>query len=109
MDKESSDHGREKVLIVDTDKCTGCKVCELVCSMAKLGEFNPRKSYVRVLKNKEMDINIVALGTKYDFCGECVEWCLPGAIRFVDLEEAAIMRKGAKIGCFPAPVVGSGI
>ena len=93
------------MLIVDTDKCTGCKVCELACSMAKLGEFNPRKSYIRVLRNKEMDINMVVLGTKCDFCGECIGWCLPGAIKFVDLDEAILKWKGIKVGSLPAPLI----
>ena len=94
----------EKVLIADADKCTGCRVCELVCSMAHQGEFNPKKSYIRVMKNKEMDINIVTMGIKCDYCGECVESCLPGALKFVDLEEAILKWKGVKIGSFPAPL-----
>jgi len=95
----------EKALIVDADKCTGCKVCELICSMAKYGEYNPRKSYIRVLKNRDMDVNIVTLDQRCDFsCNLCVEGCLPGAIKFVSLEEAAILRKANRIGIFPAPV-----
>ena len=97
----------DKVLIVDTDKCTGCKICELMCSMTKLGEFNPRKSYIRVLKNKEMDINMVALDTRCDFCGECIEYCLPEAIRFVDFHEAIVKWKGVRAGSFPAPLISS--
>jgi carbon-monoxide dehydrogenase iron sulfur subunit len=95
----------EKVLIIDTDKCTGCKICELVCSMAKLGEFNPKKSYIRVLRNKDMDINLVALGTSCDFCGECLRWCAPGAIKFVDFDEAILKWKGVKVGSLPAPLI----
>ena len=95
----------EKVLIVNTDKCTGCRVCELVCSMAKQNEFNPRKSYIRVLRNKEMDFNMVSLGTKCDFCGQCVEWCLPEAIKFVNREEAAMIWKPNKAGSLPAPLL----
>ncbi len=97
----------QKVLIVDTDKCTGCKVCELICSMTKENEFNPSKSYIRVIRNQEMDINMVALGVKRNFCNECVEWCLPRAIEFVDLHEAIVKWKGTKVGSLPAPLFGS--
>ena len=97
----------EKVLIVDTDKCTACRVCELVCSMSKEGEFNPKRSRIRVMRNKEMDINMVTLGTKCDFCGECVEWCLPQALKFVELDEAILKWKGIKVGSLPAPLFGN--
>lgn len=97
-----------KVLIADGDKCTGCKVCELICSMARSGEYNPLKSCIKVLRNVEMDVNIPALEAACDFCGKCIEWCFPKAIRFVSLEEAAIMRKGVRIGQFPAPFISSG-
>ena len=95
----------EKVLIVDGDRCTGCKVCELICSMARSGEYNPKKSCIKVLRNMELDVNIPVIAVTCDFCGKCAEWCFHDAIRFVDVEEAAIMRKEAKVGCFPAPVI----
>ena len=95
----------EKVLIVDGEKCTGCQVCELICSMVKTGEYNPQKSCIRVLKNIELDVSIPVIETTCDFCGKCAEWCFQEAIRFVDYEEAALIRKGAKIGCFPSPMV----
>ena len=95
----------EKVLIVDADKCTGCCVCELICSMAKHGEYNPRKSYIKVMKNREMSVDIVACDVRCDFCNKCVEWCLPRAIRFVSLSEAAVIRKQNKIGIFPVPLL----
>ena len=97
----------ERVLVVDTDKCTGCRVCELACSLKKQGEFAPSKSHIRVLKNKDMDINIVALGTKCDYCGECVDWCAPKALQFVGLKEAIIQWKGTKVGTMPAPLISS--
>ena len=97
----------EKVLIVDTDKCTGCRYCEIICSMAKTGEFNPKKAHIRVLRNQEMDVCMVTLGTGCDFCGECVKWCMPQAIRFVDYKEAVLQWKGIKIGSLPAPLHGS--
>ena len=98
---------KEKVLIVDAEKCTGCKVCELVCSMTKQGEYSPTKSYIRVMKNWEMDVNVVTLDLHCDFCNECVDWCGSKAIRFVGHEEAAVLRKNNRMGVFPAPLVKS--
>lgn len=96
----------EKVLIVDTDKCTGCRACELACSISKTAEFNPRQANIRVMKNKEMDINMVTLSVKCDFCNACVNACLPGAIKFVDFKEAVITWKAVRVGSMPAPLYG---
>lgn len=95
----------DKVLIVDGDKCTGCRVCELICSMIKCGEYDPKNSCIKVLKNREMDVNIPVLDVTCDFCEKCAEWCFEQAISFVSREEAFIQRKTAKIGIFPAPIV----
>jgi Fe-S-cluster-containing dehydrogenase component len=95
----------EKVLIFDSNKCTGCRICELTCSMDHFGEFNPRKSYIKIFKNKEMDLNIAALAVKCDVCEECAKWCLPGAIAFTPLEEAYVSLKGKGAGIIPAPLL----
>ena len=95
----------DKVLIVDGEKCTGCQVCELICSSVRTGEYNPGKSYIKVLKNMELDVNIPVISQQCNSCGKCTEWCFTKAIRFVSMGEAAIFRKKATIGEFPAPVV----
>ncbi len=95
----------EEILIVDSGECTGCKVCELVCSMAKHEEYNPRRSYIHVLRNREMDVNVVALNIRCDFCGKCMEWCPTKALIFVSFEEAAIIRKENKLGMGIAPII----
>jgi carbon-monoxide dehydrogenase iron sulfur subunit len=97
----------KRMLIVDADRCTGCSICELVCSMAKHGVYNPKKSYIRVLRNWEMDVNIVALDLHCDFCNECVAWCPARAIRFERAEDAAMLRKKNPLGIFPAPLLSS--
>ena len=94
----------EKVLITDLDKCTGCRVCELVCSMVNKSEINPRKSHIKVMKNKEMDVDFVALGSDCTFCQECVHWCLPEALEFVDMDEAVVKYKAVRAGKIPAPL-----
>lgn len=92
-----------KTLIFNGERCTGCMLCELACSMAKNGEYNPRKSFIQILKNWELDVNIATLDLRCDFCEECLQWCPTDALAFVDIEQAALLRRQQKIGIFPAP------
>jgi len=39
-----------KSVVVDVDKCTGCRVCEFVCSMEHCGVFNPSRARINVLR-----------------------------------------------------------
>lgn len=38
----------EKVLLVQPEKCTGCRTCEMMCSFTHTGEFNPTRSRITV-------------------------------------------------------------
>jgi anaerobic carbon-monoxide dehydrogenase iron sulfur subunit len=44
----------DKVLVVDQQKCTGCRQCEAVCSIFHNGASNPGRSRIRVLKLDEI-------------------------------------------------------
>ena len=37
-----------KALRMDSDTCTGCHQCEMMCSYGKVGAFNPAKSVMNV-------------------------------------------------------------
>ena len=39
-----------KALYIDYHKCTGCRLCELVCSVSHDGISNPARSRIRVIK-----------------------------------------------------------
>jgi Fe-S-cluster-containing dehydrogenase component len=39
-----------KTLIIDADKCTGCRSCESYCSLKHDGECNPAKGRIHVVK-----------------------------------------------------------
>jgi Fe-S-cluster-containing hydrogenase component 2 len=39
-----------KVLYINHEKCTGCRLCELVCSASHDGVSNPARSRIRVMK-----------------------------------------------------------
>ena len=93
---------REKSLMFNVGQCTGCRICELICSMTCYGEYNPRRSHIRLLRNREMDVGMVALDPTCNYCGQCVEWCPNQALEFVSLQEAAILRKRGGFTALPA-------
>ncbi len=38
------------VLMIDYEKCTGCRMCELVCSVKHEGVSNPARSRIKIVK-----------------------------------------------------------
>ncbi len=61
----------QKSLLIEPEQCTGCLQCELACSYAKEGVFNPAKSRIKVFTFHE-------LGRFSPYtCTQCAEaWCL---------------------------------
>ncbi len=43
-------HGSAKILKVNHERCTGCRLCELVCAVRHSGVSNPMRSRIRVVK-----------------------------------------------------------
>jgi len=39
-----------KVLAINYEKCTGCRLCELVCAVKHDGVSNPERSRIKVMK-----------------------------------------------------------
>lgn len=39
-----------KILMINHEKCTGCRLCELVCSVSHEGVSNPSKSRINIIK-----------------------------------------------------------
>ena len=58
-----------KLLVVNPEKCVGCRTCELMCSFGRIGEFNPRRSAVTVM-NYEAALTSVPV-----MCMQCDEAC----------------------------------
>lgn len=67
---------------IDNFKCTGCRLCEVVCAEAKFKESNPRKAALRVQgKFPAPGTYQVKFCTQ---CGMCAEVCPEGAIEEKD-------------------------
>jgi carbon-monoxide dehydrogenase iron sulfur subunit len=64
----------EKVLVVDHERCTGCRQCEMVCSVFHTGASNPSRSRVKVIKWEDVGL---FLPMTCNHCEQayCVEVC----------------------------------
>lgn len=100
---------RRKFIAVDSEKCTGCGICELVCSSEKNDVFNPLLSRIHVVRmgstiatsvacllcedpacvrscpRKALSVSektrtILVNKDKCDGCGWCIEACEFGAV-----------------------------
>ncbi|MBW2027440.1 MAG: 4Fe-4S dicluster domain-containing protein [Deltaproteobacteria bacterium] len=47
-----------KVLIVDPSLCTGCRTCELICSIKNEGVANPTLARIRVIADKYQGVRV---------------------------------------------------
>ena len=86
-------------IVWDMAKCTGCRVCEAICSLVKEGEFNPVKSRAKVVRTVEDSI-LYKVRVSCLQCEEphCEAVCPTGAIT-VDDRGAKVVNEQKCIGC----------
>ena len=103
-----------RILIIDPEKCTSCRLCELVCSQKSGGEFRPSRSRIWVAIDAEEAVYfprvclqcedapcvaecptealvrdpatgaVVLVEEKCNECGQCKPACPYGVIRYLD-------------------------
>ncbi len=54
-----------KRILIKSELCNGCGICELVCALARTGQWDPALARVNVLKDYERSISLPV------FCGHC--------------------------------------
>ncbi len=69
----------EKVLVIDANKCTGCRLCEQVCSVMHEGSVNPHRARLKIMK-WEIEGEVLPMVCRQ--CDEppCLDICPMGAI-----------------------------
>jgi carbon-monoxide dehydrogenase iron sulfur subunit len=85
------------ILSINLERCTGCRNCELACSVAHYNTFNPSRSRIHILK-KEAENQIIPVVCLQ--CEEplCVEACPTVAIRKNE-KGILFVNKDDCIGC----------
>ena len=70
------------IMKVMSDLCVGCRNCELACSFAHYGHFNPQQAAIRVVFNDEGQVDVRITVAACSSCSRslCVEFCPTGAI-----------------------------
>ncbi|MBE3573193.1 MAG: 4Fe-4S dicluster domain-containing protein [Moorella humiferrea] len=87
-----------KVLIVDQDKCTACRRCELACSFKHTDTFNPAAARLSVAAFLDDDYYLPVV---CQHCDEpvCQAVCPAGAISRDEKTNAVIINEDRCIGC----------
>lgn len=66
---------------VHPEKCTGCLVCELRCSLRFEKAFNPAKAAIEIRRGVQSANEYeISFGDRCDNCGICVRYCSYGAL-----------------------------
>jgi Fe-S-cluster-containing hydrogenase component 2 len=80
------------------EKCTGCRICEIVCSLSKEHTINPRKARIHVVT---VYPGIIDSPVACRQCSEkpCVDACPVRALSVDETTKAIVVNDDACIGC----------
>ncbi len=87
-----------KVIVIDHERCTGCRQCEMVCSVFHTGASNPARARIKVVKWEDIGLYLptTCMNCEKPFC---VEVC-PTKACHKDLEHGRVLiDKDKCIGC----------
>ncbi len=68
-----------KVLMLNYEKCTGCRLCEMVCSVRHEGVLNPSKARIKIVK-WEWEGRYVPMSCQQCVSAPCLQVCPVKAI-----------------------------
>jgi carbon-monoxide dehydrogenase iron sulfur subunit len=87
-----------KVLMLNYEKCTGCRTCELVCSVQHEGAVNPSKSRIKSVK-WETEGLFVPMSCQQCVDAPCMSVCPVKAISREDQLNRVQVNYDVCIGC----------
>ena len=87
-----------KLLKIDFDRCTGCRLCELVCAVKHDQASNPTRSRIRVIKWEAEGV-YVPMACQQCEDAPCANACPAGALGRDDSLGRVVLDYDKCIGC----------
>jgi anaerobic carbon-monoxide dehydrogenase iron sulfur subunit len=87
-----------KVLMIHPDKCTGCRNCELACSVSHEGEFRPAASRIHVYNWERENVSI-PMTCQQCSTAACVSVCPTGSMSNNRADGTVVWNASSCIGC----------
>ncbi len=88
----------QKALVLDADKCTGCRQCEIACSSVNGADFNPARSRIRVFNFHDEGRFVPYTCTQCDEAW-CMSACPVDAITVNAGTGAKVVSEALCVGC----------
>ena len=88
----------EMALVVDHEKCTGCRLCEIVCSVKHTGASNPSRSRIHVIKWPMEGLELPMLCQQCEDA-PCIAVCPRDALSRDDTLGRVVLDYDLCIGC----------
>src|SRR5512136_2388369 len=85
----------KKIIVKDLNQCNGCRICEMICSFAHTGQFQPSKSMIRIHKIEVKGLDMPVIDQSCDLCKDekspqCVRYCPTMVLEIVDVPEGEV-------------------
>jgi len=87
-----------KRLVLDTEKCNGCGICELVCALSKTGQWHPALSRVKVLQDEKRKLFLPVV-CAHCVNPPCINACLMNVIKKDPETGLTVRDESLCIGC----------
>jgi ferredoxin len=92
----------ECVLFYSSQRCSGCRRCELACSLQNAGVSDPGKAFIRALVHPRLGTPTLVVRDGCQGCATCVTACNLEALRYApEVEWGDLLEEG----WVPVPVL----